>query len=110
MVLTFVLGWLMEQSFRQAMTISDGSFLIFVGSPITVILFVVSLISIALPFVLSRFACRKATVDRVEVTNRCVHPHRHTASPPSRKGPQHPSRPRKCHHPPSRTALLSTPH
>ena len=54
LVLSLVLGGMMEQSFRQAMTISGGSTAIFVGSGITVTLLVMSVISIALPFVLPR--------------------------------------------------------
>lgn len=60
LVLCFVLGGMMEQSFRQAMTISDSSFGIFVGSPITVALLILCAASIALPFVLSRFFPRAA--------------------------------------------------
>ncbi|HEX6004818.1 MAG TPA: tripartite tricarboxylate transporter permease [Burkholderiales bacterium] len=54
LVLSLVLGGMMEQSFRQAMTISGGNPKIFVGSTITVTLLVFSVISIALPFVLPR--------------------------------------------------------
>jgi putative tricarboxylic transport membrane protein len=54
LVLSLVLGGMMEQSFRQAMTISGGNPKIFVGSTITVTLLVFSAISIALPFVLPR--------------------------------------------------------
>jgi putative tricarboxylic transport membrane protein len=55
LVLALVLGGMMEQSFRQAMTISDGDLGIFVGSGITVTLVVLSVISIVLPFILNRF-------------------------------------------------------
>ena len=54
LVLSLVLGGIMEQSFRQAMTISGGSPAIFVGSAITVTLLVFTVISIALPFLLPR--------------------------------------------------------
>jgi putative tricarboxylic transport membrane protein len=54
MVLSLVLGGIMEQSFRQAMTISDGNPKIFVGSTICVTLVVLSVLSIALPLVLAR--------------------------------------------------------
>ena len=54
LVLSLVLAGIMEQSFRQAMTISDGNPVIFVGSGITVTLVALSLISIALPFILPR--------------------------------------------------------
>jgi putative tricarboxylic transport membrane protein len=54
LVLSLVLAGIMEQSFRQAMTISDGNPAIFVSSGITVTLVVMSIISIALPFILPR--------------------------------------------------------
>lgn len=54
LVLSLVLAGIMEQSFRQAMTISDGNPAIFVSSGITVTLVVMSVISIALPFILPR--------------------------------------------------------
>jgi len=41
-----ILGGLLEQSFRQAMTISSGSPLIFVGSPIAVFLLLCSVVSV----------------------------------------------------------------
>ena len=55
LVLSLVLGGMMEQSFRQAMTISGGNPQIFVGSVITVSLVVLSVISIMAPFILARF-------------------------------------------------------
>jgi putative tricarboxylic transport membrane protein len=42
----------MEQSFRQAMTISGGELKIFYNSGITVTLLAMSVISVALPFVM----------------------------------------------------------
>jgi putative tricarboxylic transport membrane protein len=54
MVLSLVLGGIMEQSFRQAMTISGGNPKIFVGSTICITLVVLSVFSIGLPFILSR--------------------------------------------------------
>jgi putative tricarboxylic transport membrane protein len=54
MVLALVLGGIMEQSFRQAMTISGGNPRVFVGSTICIVLVALSLISIALPFILPR--------------------------------------------------------
>jgi putative tricarboxylic transport membrane protein len=52
LVLSLVLGGMMEQSFRQAMTISGGDLKIFYGSAITVTLLVMSLISVLLPFII----------------------------------------------------------
>jgi putative tricarboxylic transport membrane protein len=37
LILAFILGPLMEQSFHQSLTISQGSFLIFVTRPLTLI-------------------------------------------------------------------------
>ena len=54
LVLSLVLGGIMEQSFRQAMTISGGDLKIFYGSGITVTLLVMSVISVALPFIIPR--------------------------------------------------------
>ena len=59
LVLSLVLGGIMEQSFRQAMTISGGNPKIFVGSTITVTLVVLSVISIITPFILARFKSLK---------------------------------------------------
>jgi putative tricarboxylic transport membrane protein len=55
LVLSLVLGGMMEQSFRQAMTISGGNPQIFFNSAITITLVIMSVISIFLPFILSRF-------------------------------------------------------
>jgi putative tricarboxylic transport membrane protein len=52
LVLSLVLGGIMEQSFRQAMTISGANPKIFVGSAICVILLLLSILSIFLPFIL----------------------------------------------------------
>lgn len=54
LVLSLVLGGMMEQSFRQAMTISGGNPKIFFGSAITITLVVMSVISILMPFILPK--------------------------------------------------------
>jgi putative tricarboxylic transport membrane protein len=54
MVLSLVLGGIMEQSFRQAMTISGGNPKIFVGSTICVTLVALAVLSVVLPFILPR--------------------------------------------------------
>jgi putative tricarboxylic transport membrane protein len=54
LVLSLVLGAIMEQSFRQAMTISGGDTSVFYGSTITVTLLVMSAISVLLPFIIPR--------------------------------------------------------
>jgi putative tricarboxylic transport membrane protein len=60
MVLSLVLGGIMEQSFRQAMTISGGNPKIFVGSVISVSLVALSVLSILLPFLLPRLKAWRA--------------------------------------------------
>lgn len=59
LVLSLVLGGIMEQSFRQAMTISGGNPKIFFGSTITVTLIVLSVFSIAMPFIMAWLKARK---------------------------------------------------
>ncbi len=54
MVLALVLGDMMEQSFRQAMTISGGSPKILIGSTISIVLVALSVVSALLPFVLPK--------------------------------------------------------
>jgi putative tricarboxylic transport membrane protein len=63
LVLSLVLGGMMEQSFRQAMTISGGNPKIFFGSTITVSLIVLSVVSILVPFILPRLKAWKANED-----------------------------------------------
>ena len=54
---------MMEQSFRQAMTISGGNPKIFFNSGITISLVVLSVISVVTPFILARFkAFKNATL------------------------------------------------
>jgi putative tricarboxylic transport membrane protein len=54
LVLSLVLGGIMEQSFRQAMTISGADPSIFVKSGISITLIVLSVVSVAVPFILPR--------------------------------------------------------
>jgi len=63
LVLSLVLGGIMEQSFRQAMTISGGNPKIFLGSTITVTLVALSVISVALPFILPRLKALRQSED-----------------------------------------------
>ncbi len=60
LVLSLVLGGIMEQSFRQAMTISGADPSIFVKSGISITLIALSVISIALPFILPKIKAMKA--------------------------------------------------
>lgn len=65
LVLALVLGRMLEQSFRQAMTISNDSPLIFLQSGISVVLVILCVIFIALPFA-RRFLQRP--LDRADAT------------------------------------------
>lgn len=60
LVLSLVLGGIMEQSFRQAMTISSGNPVIFVSSTICVVLVALSVISIFAPMILARMRASPA--------------------------------------------------
>ena len=50
-ILAFILGGMMEQSFRQSMTISDGSLSIFFTNNISLVLIIVSVLSFVFPLV-----------------------------------------------------------
>ena len=60
LVLSLVLGGIMEQSFRQAMTISGADPAIFVKSGISMTLIALSVISISLPFIMPKIKAMKA--------------------------------------------------
>lgn len=62
-ILAFILGGMMEQSFRQALTISDGSLLVFVERPISAVLLIVSLAALVLPYFLNKFLKKNIAVD-----------------------------------------------
>lgn len=64
LVLSLVLAGIMEQSFRQAMTISDGSFGIFAGSGITVALLTMTVLSIVLPIALPKIKKMQSAEDQ----------------------------------------------
>ena len=66
LVLSLVLGGILEQSFRQAMTISGGNPQVFVGSAICVIQVILSIISIFMPMILNRLKSVRATADADE--------------------------------------------
>ncbi|MBT2582715.1 tripartite tricarboxylate transporter permease [Planococcus sp. ISL-109] len=48
-ILAFILGGMMEQAFRQSMTISNGSLSIFVDTPLPLSLLLISLLSLVIP-------------------------------------------------------------
>jgi putative tricarboxylic transport membrane protein len=60
LILALVLGKMMEQSFRQAMTISGANLKIFVGSPICIALLVMTIAAILMPLVLRRMKPMRA--------------------------------------------------
>jgi putative tricarboxylic transport membrane protein len=63
LVLALVLGGIMEQSFRQAMTISGANPKIFVGSTICLVLLALSILSVLLPFLLPRLKAWREGAD-----------------------------------------------
>lgn len=50
-ILAFILGGMMEQSFRQAMTISNGDISVFVREPISLSLLLIALLSFTVPLI-----------------------------------------------------------
>jgi putative tricarboxylic transport membrane protein len=54
-VLGVVLGGLMEQSLRQALVLSDGSYWILVQRPISMALLILSAVSLASPYLIAAF-------------------------------------------------------
>ncbi|WP_370296470.1 tripartite tricarboxylate transporter permease [Rossellomorea marisflavi] len=65
MLLAFILGGMMERSLRQALTISDGSLLIFVQKPISATLLAIAFLSFIVPL-LKTWRKRKADGDAEE--------------------------------------------
>ena len=63
MVLAFVLGPLLERSFRQSLIMSDGSFMIFVQKPLSAISLAIS----ALLIISSGFSFYKKTKAKISV-------------------------------------------
>ena len=49
LLLAFILGGMMEQSFRQSLTISNGSLAIFFTNPISCVLLIIALLAFLLP-------------------------------------------------------------
>lgn len=50
-ILAFILGGMMEQSFRQSLTISNGSLMIFVNDPIALSLIIVAFLTFIFPII-----------------------------------------------------------
>ena len=66
MVLALVLGGIMEQSFRQAMTISGADPKIFIGSGISITLLILAVVMLVLPVVLPRLRKLKEGSENLE--------------------------------------------
>lgn len=62
LILASVVGEMMESTYRQAMMLSDGSFGVFFGSAICLVLWVLAIGSIAWPFISEARAKKKAAV------------------------------------------------
>ncbi|MDK2918866.1 MAG: putative tricarboxylic transport rane protein [Candidatus Petromonas sp.] len=60
LILAVIVGNSMEQSFRQALTISNGSYGIFFKSTISIILFILTIVSIMYPFVRDKIKKKKS--------------------------------------------------
>ena len=57
-ILGLILGPLMERNLRRALSLSRGDWTYLFDSPISILLWVLSLISLLLPFLIARFAAR----------------------------------------------------
>ncbi len=57
-ILAFILGGMMEQSFRQALTISNGSLRIFFDRPVSLALLIIAFASLFVPFLIQRITNR----------------------------------------------------
>jgi putative tricarboxylic transport membrane protein len=68
MLLAFILGGMMERSLRQALTISDGSLLIFVQKPISATLLAIAFLSFIVPL-LKTWRKRKSSGDGEETNS-----------------------------------------
>ena len=55
-ILAFILGGMMEQSFRQSLTISNGSLMIFLNDPIALSLIIIALLTFIYPIIKQRRA------------------------------------------------------
>ncbi|WP_408011267.1 tripartite tricarboxylate transporter permease [Pseudalkalibacillus sp. A8] len=64
LVLAVVLGALIEKSFQQSMVLSDGSWMIFITQPISLVLLIVSAIFILLPLIGPTFKRKKVALEK----------------------------------------------
>lgn len=63
-ILAFILGGMMEQYFRQSLTISNGSLMIFIENPLSLVLLILSLLSFAIPILRQRSSRKKVNADK----------------------------------------------
>jgi putative tricarboxylic transport membrane protein len=63
LLLAVVLGEMMEQSFRRALTISNADPTIFVSSPICIALLLMATVSVASPFIFKRLKRNRAVAE-----------------------------------------------
>ncbi|GGB37037.1 tripartite tricarboxylate transporter permease [Virgibacillus dakarensis] len=63
LLLAFILGGMMEQAFRQSLTISNGSLSIFVTSPIAAVMLLVAFLAFLVPIMKSRKPKKKAPAE-----------------------------------------------
>lgn len=63
LLLAFILGGMMEQAFRQSLTISNGSLGIFMTSPIAAVMLFVALLSFLVPLIKWRKPKKKPEID-----------------------------------------------
>ncbi|MHA6261059.1 tripartite tricarboxylate transporter permease [Sporosarcina sp. CAU 1771] len=63
LILAFILGGMMEQSYRQALTISNGSLAIFIERPVSAVLLLVALSSLVVPALIKKFVGKKKSVN-----------------------------------------------
>lgn len=62
LVLGCIVGGTMEQSYRQAIKISNGSLSIFTGSTVAIVLIIITLVSILYPIIKSHYAKKKISI------------------------------------------------
>ncbi|HEY5586655.1 MAG TPA: tripartite tricarboxylate transporter permease, partial [Ruminiclostridium sp.] len=62
LVLGCIVGGTMEQSYRQAIKISNGSMKIFFSSGVAIALIVITLVSILYPIIKSHYAKKKISI------------------------------------------------
>ncbi|RBW68032.1 tripartite tricarboxylate transporter permease [Bacillus taeanensis] len=67
-ILAFILGGMMEQSFRQALTISNGKYGVFFESTITISLFILAALSLFVPFIKGKFTKKDREQEKEEAS------------------------------------------